>query len=199
MFYILILSLLPLSAAKPLILPAPTPASLTTSTRTNLSLPVVTCSPPRMPAVLYEARMDDCRQLVRDIAILGRSGRQYVFGTADTPNVDFTVPTTFFHKSCALNIVEIETSHASSDTFTLRYLSQKLLRVAEVCVQRAPHLGGEVSIGREEVLALVILGVPMPDGREGRLRVALGESGDGIVVTSGGLRNGSLTGVNAFL
>ena len=117
-----------------------------------------------------------------------------MFGTPDIPDVDFTVPTTFYHKSCALNVVEITTSHASSDTFTLRYLSQKLLRVAELCVQRAPHLGGEVSIGREEVLALVLLGAPVPDGRDGGLRMRLGGARDGFVV-----RNGSSSGISDFL
>lgn len=72
--------------------------------------------------------------------------------------------------------------------------------MAELCVQPAPHLGGEVSIGREEVLALVLLGVPVPEVGEGGLRMALGESGDGFVITSGSLRNGSSSaGVNAFL
>lgn len=84
-----------------------------------------------------------------------------------------------------LNVVEMDSMQAASDTFTLRYLSQKLLRMAELCVLPAPHLGGEVAVGRE-VLALVVLGVEGPGGR------------DGFGVGGGDLRNGSLGGVTDF-
>ena len=100
--------------------------------------------------------MADCRQLVRDIASIDRSGRKWVFGVADAPGVDYTLPATFARGSCVSRVIEIESSRPASDSWTMRYLSQKVARVAEACVERSPHLGGECKIGAREELALFI-------------------------------------------
>lgn len=78
----------------------------------------------------------------------------------------------------------------------MRYLSQKVARLAELCVRPGPHLGGEGRIGEKSVLGLVLVGVEPPPsmgvGSNSRV-VAAGLNGtfegfgDGFVVTRGGI------------
>ena len=100
--------------------------------------------------------MADCRQLARDIASIDRSGKKWVFGVADAPGVEYRVPATFARGSCVSHVIELESSRPASDSWTMRYLSQKVARLAEACVERSPHLGGECKIGAREDLALFI-------------------------------------------
>ena len=154
------------------------------------------CFPTHAPYPLEKALIADCRQLVRDIALLDRSGRKHVFGTADAPGVEYIVPVTYSRRSCLLNIIEIESAQPASDELSHRYLSQKLSRVADWCVAPPPHLGGEVSIGPKEVLAMIVLGVEEPDRRELNGRPSNGSFGrmwDGFVVRTGERRNRSST------
>ena len=165
MFEFLILLLLSLtlqSTANPAYRPIPTTTSSSIVSKTDFSASEITCFPAHAPQTLHGLFVEDCRLLARDVANLSRSGRKYIFGTPDIPNVDFTVPQTFSRKTCVLNVLEIDSSQPVSDAFTLRYLSQKLLRMAETCVLQPPHLGGEAPIGARGVLEIIVLGADLP-------------------------------------
>lgn len=79
----------------------------------------------------------------------------------------------------------------------MRYLSQKVARLAELCVRPGPHLGGEGRIGEKGVLALVLVGAEPPPptgaGADGGVVVAAGLNRtleglrDGFVVAQGGI------------
>lgn len=131
-----------LSVAKSLLLPNPTPSTPLAPTKANLSHVELRCFPTNAPFDLYQVRMADCQQLVRDIANLDRSGRKHVFGTPDAPSVEYTLPLKFSRRSCIVHINDIESTQPASDAFSLRYLSQKVARLADCCVYPPPHLGG---------------------------------------------------------
>lgn len=174
-------------------LPTPTHAAHSEWKSSNMEL---RCFPTHAPFALQKVLIADCRQLVRDIALLDRSGRKHTFGTADVPGVEYVVPVTYARRSCLLNIIEIESTQPTSDALSFRYLSQKLSRMADWCVAPPPHLGGEVSIGPKEVLAMIVLGVEEPGGRGMNGRPSNGRFGrmwDGFVVRTGEARNRSST------
>lgn len=78
-----------------------------------------------------------------------------------------------------MHVIDTESTQATYDSFTLRYVSQKLDRMTDFCVVPAPHLGGEDIIGVKEILAIVVTGIARPqDARLQRLW-------DGFVVTPG--------------
>ena len=168
----------------------------TAPTERNSSNMELRCFPTHAPFALEKVLIADCRQLERDIALLDRSGRKHTFGTADAPGVEYVVPAMYSRRSCILNIVEIEATQPASDALSFRYLSQKLSRMADWCVAPPPHLGGEVSIGVKEVLAMVVLGVKADGGRGVNGRLSNGRFGqmwDGFVVRTGEGGNRSLT------
>ena len=150
-----ILILASLSTATPL-LPVTTTSRPPVHRRPSVPGPELRCYPTHAPYPLREIHMADCRQLVRDIAGIDRSGKKWVFGVAEAPGVEYTVPASFSRRSCVSHVIEIESSQPASDSWTMRYLSQKVARVAEGCVERPPHLGGECKIGGREKLALFI-------------------------------------------
>ena len=152
------------------------------------------CFPTHAPFALKKALIADCRQLVRDIALIDNSGRKHIFGSADTPQVEYIVPAKFSRRSCTLHVIHIESTQSAGDALSFRYMSQKLSRVAEWCVAPPPHLGGEVSIGAKEVLAMIVLGVEEDGGRGMNGRPSDGRFGrmwDGFVVKTGDGRNRS--------
>ena len=173
-----------LASAKPLL------SNSTTYQSSTAPSPEWRCFPTRTPFPLDVVNMADCRQLVRDIANLDRSGKKWVYGTPDAPGVERTVPATFSRRTCITHIIDMESTEAAYDAFTMRYLSQKLSRMAEMCVEPAPHLGGEGKIGAKEVLAIVVVGVAEPDTirlPEGISNVTRERSWDDFVVSQRGI------------
>lgn len=159
------------------------------------------CFPRRAPFPLEEIKIADCRQLVRDIAGLDPSGRKYVFGTADAPEVERTVPATYSRKTCIVNIIDMESTQAASDAFTMRYLSQKVARMADMCVGPPPHLGGESKLGAKGVLALVMVGVAEPDSASplgNAPNATPGSLWEDFVVIQGGIRRAFAAGVTGL-
>lgn len=148
------------------------------------------CYPRNAPFPLDEIKMADCRQLARDIANLDRSGKKWKYGPADVPGVEKTLPATFSRRTCITHIIDMESTRPLSDSFTMRYLSQKLGRMADMCVEPPPHLGGEGKIGAKEVLAIIVVGVAEPDNEGGLGRTSnetLERLSDDFVVTQGSI------------
>lgn len=154
----------------------------------NPSFPEWRCYPTNAPFPLVKVKLADCRQLVRDIANLDRAfhGQKWVFGTADAPGVERVIPQIFSRKTCVANVIDTESGEAAYDSFTLRYLSQKIARMTDLCVAPSPQLGGEGLIGGKGVLAVTVTGIAEPDD------AALGRVWRGFVVRHG--RNSSTRG-----
>ena len=142
LFPLLLLTVMCRSVASSLLLPNSTVSTPLAPTKANFSHVELRCFPTHAPFALHEVKMADCQQLVRDIANLDRSGRKRVFGTADTPLVEYIVPLKFSRRSCIVHIIDLESTQAAGDSFSVRYLSQKIARVADWCVRPPPHLGG---------------------------------------------------------
>lgn len=177
MLHLLILTILPLSLSTPLsaLLAPPVP------------LPDLRCFPADAPYDLHPIVTADCRQLVNDIAALDiPRGKRWTFGAADIPGVELVIPVKYSRKTCIAHIIDTDSSEPAGDTFTMRYLSQKVARLAELCARPAPHLGGEGRIGEKGVLALVVVGVGFPPQ---------GGGADGGVLATG--LNGTLEGVES--
>jgi len=195
MLHLLILALLPLSLATPL----PNPLlTLPPNLNTALPFPDLRCYPTDAPYDLHTINPADCRQLAHDIATLDiPRGKRWIFGSPDIPGVELVIPVKYARRTCIAHITDTESAEPAGDTFTMRYLSQKVARLAELCVHPGPHLGGEGRIGEKGVLALLLVGAepPPPTGggadggavRATGLNRTLDGFRDGFVVARGGI------------
>jgi len=182
-----ILTFLTSSLANPFPPHLPTLARFLPPLNTPLPFPDLRCFPADAPYNLHTIDPADCRHLAHDIATLDvPRGKRWIFGTPDIPGVELTIPVTYSRKTCIAHIIDMESTQSAGDAFTMRYLSQKVARLAELCVKPGPHLGGEGRIGEKGMLALVLVGSDPPPPRG---------AGAGLgVVTAMGL-NRTLDGV----
>ena len=109
---------------------------------------------------------EDCIGLEQAIKRLGPPRVKLLFSTKVGPNTDYVVPITFTYESCSAVVGPIVKGGDGGDYLYLKYLANKVLVMAQLCVYPAPHLGGSGQIGSEETLALTLHG---PKPRPGRI------------------------------
>ena len=113
---------------------------------------------PRLKLPLYR----DCRSVAAGIQTLPPHGRPLVFGTEDVPGIDYLLPMSLATGTCKIRILPLSIGPHVNDTFTPRYLSHAINRMAIKCIIPPPHIGGEGPIGQKQVIALVVAGLVGP-------------------------------------
>ena len=113
---------------------------------------------PRLELPLYQ----DCRTVAEGIQTLPPHGRPLVFGTENVAGIDYILPISLSTGTCKIRILPLSFGPHVNDTFTPRYLSHAINRMAMKCVMLPPHIGGEGPIGKKRVLALVVAGLVRP-------------------------------------
>ena len=107
------------------------------------------------------ALWEDCRAIAEGLHTFGPPGRPWVFGTEDKPGVDFVLPMAMGVDSCKVRLLPLSRGPHIQDSFTPRYLSHQINRLALMCIVPGPHLGGEGSIGKD-VIGLAVGGIISP-------------------------------------
>ena len=127
---------------------------------------------PRLELPLYR----DCQTVAEGIQTLRPYGRPLVFGTEDIPGTDYLLPISLSTGTCKIRILPLSLGPHVNDSFTTRYLSHAINRMALKCVMPPPHIGGEGPIGKKQVLALVVAGLirPRESGASNRLFIEQG-------------------------
>ena len=110
-----------------------------------------------MPA-LYE----DCRAVAEGLHTFGPKGRPWVVGTEDVRGVDFVLPMALGVDTCKVRLLPLSTGPPVRESFTPRYLSHQINRLAQMCIMPSPHLGGEGGIGVKDVIGLAVGGLIAP-------------------------------------
>lgn len=113
---------------------------------------------PRLELPLYR----DCQAVAEGIQTLPPYGRPLVFGTEDIPGIDYLLPLSLSTGTCKIRILPLSLGRHVNDTFTPRYLSHAINKMAMKCIMPPPHIGGEGPIGKKQVLALVVAGLVRP-------------------------------------
>ena len=113
---------------------------------------------PRLELPLYR----DCRAVAEGIQTLPPYGRPLVFGTEDVDGIDYLLPLSLSTGTCKIRILPLSLGLHVNDTFTHRFLSHAINRMAMKCIMPPPHIGGEGPIGKKQVLALVVAGLVRP-------------------------------------
>ena len=108
------------------------------------------------------ALWEDCRAVAEGLHSFGPPGRPWIFGTEDVPGVDFVLPMAMGVDTCKVRLLPLSMGPDINDTFTPRYLSHQINRLARMCVVPGPHLGGEGGIGGKDVIGLAVGGIIAP-------------------------------------
>ena len=64
--------------------------------------------------------------------------------------------------TCKVRLLPLSFGPHVVDSFTSRYLSHQINRLAQMCIIPGPHLGGEGGIGEKDVIGLAVGGLIGP-------------------------------------
>lgn len=76
--------------------------------------------------------------------------------------------------TCKVRLVPLAYGPHVMDSFTPRYLSHQINRLAQMCIIPGPHLGGEGGIGGKDFVGLAVGGVIGPKVVNGPLVIEQG-------------------------
>ena len=108
------------------------------------------------------ALWEDCRAIAEGLHKFGPPGRPWVFGTENKPGFDFVLPMVMGVDTCKVRLLPLSIGPHVQDSFTPRYLSHQINRLAQMCIVPGPHLGGEGGIGGKDVIGLAVGGIISP-------------------------------------